>query len=217
MQKFIYVTQRRPEVAVDAFQQQWPECCRQVATAHGRVLRCAANLPLPQGYRTKAIPFDGVLELWLTDETEARDLRHQLSEAGAELAKSDAIALSVRVSVIKDGPPAADGLKIIEMVKRRKDLPFTSFHTYWRDVHGPLAAAIPQLLRYEQNSVSAQAYRDQEPACDGFAVTWFRSSAEMREAAQTSEFARAAQDEPHFLSGEPVPFIIARETLLQGC
>lgn len=216
MRKLIYVAQRRPEVEVGIFQKRWPETCQQVATIHAGIMRCAVNLPLPQGYRTKAIPFDGVLELWLEDENETWELRREFDNAGAAFARSDALALPVSVSVVKDGAPAPDGLKIIELVKRRKNLPFAAFHTYWRDVHGPLAAAIPQLLRYEQNSVAAQVYRDYEPSCDGLAVTWFRSTMEMRAAAATPEFARAAQDEPHFLSSEPVPFIIARETIIKG-
>jgi hypothetical protein len=45
-------------------------------------------------------------------------------------------------------------VKFMVVLYRRQDLSESEFQTYLRDVHGPMAEAIPNLLHYTQNFVA---------------------------------------------------------------
>lgn len=215
MRKIVALAKRGPALSVEAFQQEWTAVHRGALAGRSGVARCVLNLPLSQGYRKKELAFDGVAEFWLGDS--AADDLAGFSAIGAELLRPElARAWAVDVRVVKDGWDAAAVLKNIEFVNRRRDMTPESFHQYWWKVHGPIAAGIPQVVRYEQNQLAADSYVAGEPRFDGLAVTWFRSTAEMREAVNTAAFRDAALDEPNFLSGDPVEFVIVRETVIKG-
>ncbi len=88
------------------------------------------------------------------------------------------------------------------------------FRRYWREVHGPLGAKIPSILRYEQNHTAAEAYAGEaSPRFDGLAVTWFVSTDSMREGARAPIYATVREDEANFLPQGHLPIIITREAL----
>ena len=45
-------------------------------------------------------------------------------------------------------------IKFMVVLHRRPDLSESAFQAYLRDVHGPMAEAIPHLLHYTQNFVA---------------------------------------------------------------
>ena len=103
-------------------------------------------------------------------------------------------------------------MKNIEFVHRRPDLGVEEFQRYWREVHGPLASEIPVILRYVQSHCRRGGYaKGRQPPCDGVAITWFESTAAMRESARTDAYARTRADEANFISPGELPFIITRE------
>jgi len=107
-------------------------------------------------------------------------------------------------------------VKNIEFVNRRPGMPLEPFRRYWREVHGPLAATIPPIRRYEQNHLADSGYASGEPAYDGLAITWFDSTAAMREGTRTREYAATRADEPSFLPDGHLPIIITREPAVVG-
>lgn len=78
------------------------------------------------------------------------------------------------------------------------------FRAYWRDRHGPLAALLPGLVRYEQNHVvdSEQrgfSYPRGPEQLDGFSMLWFESEEAMRAAMATDAGQALIADEQHFI------------------
>jgi uncharacterized protein (TIGR02118 family) len=119
--------------------------------------------------------------------------------------------MPVDLHVIKDGAIPGNAVKNIEFVNRRPGMALGEFRTYWRNVHGPLAAKIPSICRYEQNHLALGEYqKGAAPPYDGLAVTWFASTAEMRSGAATAEYAATRADEAHFLPEGHLPIIITR-------
>jgi uncharacterized protein (TIGR02118 family) len=122
-----------------------------------------------------------------------------------------------REHVITDGPAPADGVKSVELLTRRADLPVEDFQRYWRQTHGPIASTIPVVRRYVQSHTLAEMYdRGRTPRWDGIAVTWFDGTEAMRASATTPEYARTRADEEHFIAPGDVPFIITREHVIVG-
>jgi uncharacterized protein (TIGR02118 family) len=114
--------------------------------------------------------------------------------------------------VIQDGPVPDGAVKNIEFVNRRPGMALEPFRSYWRNVHGPLAAKIPVIRRYEQNHLSLSEYqKSPAPAYDGLAVTWFASTADMKKGTAMPEYFATRADEPKFLPDGHLPIIITRE------
>jgi len=112
----------------------------------------------------------------------------------------------------QDGAVPANAVKNIEFVNRRAGMALEPFRSYWRNVHGPLAAKISSIRRYEQNHLALGEYeKAASPPYDGLAITWFASTAEMRSGAATAEYAATRADEANFLPGGHLPIIITRE------
>jgi uncharacterized protein (TIGR02118 family) len=176
-----------------------------------------------QGYRKGELLCDGMSELWFDSAADFDAFRQspQFARALADEANfvdpSCTVVLPVDVFVIKDGPIPANNVKNIEFVNRRPGMKLAPFRDYWREVHGPIAARISVIRRYEQDHTLLSAYDGgTEPPYDGFAVTWFDSTAEMRRGTTTSEYAETRADEPHFLPDGHLPIIITREHAILG-
>ncbi|MGE3448776.1 MAG: EthD family reductase [Microbacteriaceae bacterium] len=167
----------------------------------------------PAGYRRGEPAVDAVVELWLADgfAPSIEELCGRGAVLGEDICERSQLALITTVEhIVKDGPRPPGGVKNIEIVHRRRDLPPTEFHRYWRERHGPLAATIGPILRY------VQSHAVDDPASrpfDGIASTWFHSTAAMRESALTAEYAATRADEENFLV-EPLPFVITDEVTI---
>ena len=68
------------------------------------------------------------------------------------------VVMPVDVHVIKDGRIPDNAVKNIEFVNKRPGMALEPFRSYWRNVHGPLAATIPVMHRYEQNHAALSEY-----------------------------------------------------------
>jgi uncharacterized protein (TIGR02118 family) len=70
---------------------------------------------------------------------------------------------------------------------------------YWRDVHGPLGAAVPGVLRYTQNHVVGPVPDPSHPSdagipFDGYACLWFEDHAAFEAARTTPEWQALGED-----------------------
>lgn len=81
-------------------------------------------------------------------------------------------------------------VKFMVILYRRPDLTAGEFRDYLRDVHGPMAEAIPDLLHYTQNFVADDSTR-KHPGWDAI-VELFWSDRSTMEAAWASPEGKAA-------------------------
>lgn len=223
MYKVAILLKRKPRLTPEAFQAHWRERHAPLWTRLPRLRRYVQSAALLQGYRKGELLFDGIAEAWFDSEADFEASRTDPARAAiaadeAEfLDRTRTVVMPVEVHVIKDGPIPENAVKNIEFVNRRPGMALEPFRKYWRETHGPLASTIPVLQRYEQNHLRASVYEtDPDPPYDGLAITWFRSTADMRLGATTPEYAATRADEPNFLPDGHLPIIIAREHVIVG-
>lgn len=66
--------------------------------------------------------------------------------------------------------------KIITLLKRRPDLSVTDFHSYFRNIHGPIGCSHPDIKRYVQSYTLLQGYSKGELLYDAISELWFESA-----------------------------------------
>jgi len=221
--KVITLRKRKPGLDVEAFQAYWRDRHGPLLARCKDLRRYVQSAALVQGYAKGELLYDGIDEMWFDSEAAFDAFRQDPAQAEIAadeaqfLDRSRSVVMPVDVHVIKAEPVPANPVKNIEFVNRRPGLAIVPFQAYWRNVHGPLAATIPVLQRYEQNHLKASVYaRDPAPPYDGLAITWFASTAEMRRGTTTPEYAATRADEANFLPDGHLPIIITREHVVIG-
>ena len=219
MAKLVRLLKRRADLAPATFQSRWLDTQPALARAAPGVTRYVQSHPLLQGYAKGEMTADGLDEFWF-ESAEALDSalnspqwRALTADLESFCARSP-ILMPVDVHVIKDNPIPQPAVKNVEFVNRRPGMALEPFRAYWRNVHGPIASHIPPLVRYEQNHLAMRAYAQEAPPFDGFAITWFRSTADMRAGAATPAYATTRADEPNFLPDGHLPIIITQEHVI---
>lgn len=104
------------------------------------------------------------------------------------------------------------------LIRKKPQWTGEDFRRHWRDRHGPLAARLPGLRRYEQNHVIDQeqrgfSYPRGPEQLDGFSMLWFDSEAAMREALQTEAGRALVADENHFMGDLRIVTLDQREVI----
>jgi uncharacterized protein (TIGR02118 family) len=178
---------------------------------------------LLQGYAKGELLFDGISETWFDSAQAYHACQNDPASSGILADQSNfvdgsrTVLMPVEVVVVKDGAIPRDAVKNIEFVNRRPEMALEPFREYWRNVHGPIASRISAVQRYEQNHLNPDVYdAEAAPPYDGLAITWFASTADMKKATTTPEYAATRADEPHFLPDGHLPIIITREHLVVG-
>jgi uncharacterized protein (TIGR02118 family) len=221
MIKIVTLMKRRAGLSVEDFQ-------RHLQTKYGPLLANGPGLrrhvqshALTQGYAKGELLFDAIGEMWFDSAAAYDDCVRSPDFAAARadevtfLDRSRTVVMPVEVHAIKDGAIPDNAVKNIEFVNRRPGMALEPFRAYWRNVHGPLAATIPVLRRYEQNHLAMSEYEKPEaPRYDGLAITWFASTADMKRGTTTPEYAATRADEPNFLPDGHLPIIITRERVV---
>jgi uncharacterized protein (TIGR02118 family) len=218
MLKIVTLLKRRGDLSVEDFQKHLHDTYGPLAAQGPGLSRYVQSCALPQGYRKGELLFDAIGEMWfesaaaygkyLSSETFAA--AHADEQAFLDTART--VVMPVDVHVIKDRPIPDNAVKNIEFVNKRSDMALEPFRDYWRTVHGPLAATIPVLRRYEQNHLALSEYAKAEaPPYDGLAITWFASTADMKDGTSTPQYAATRADEANFLPDGHLPIIITRE------
>jgi uncharacterized protein (TIGR02118 family) len=108
-------------------------------------------------------------------------------------------------------------LKVCELVKKRPDLSLEDFRAHWREVHGPIVAAIPGLRRYVQSHPLMGGYRKGPLVFDGIAEVWVDDKDALRAMSETPEFATAKADEPNFIDpAELIELVVDEHVIKDG-
>lgn len=211
---------RQPGMSVEEFRDYWRnEHPKAVLELPG--LRAYNQNPTNDSGYAKDDPFcDGVAETWWDDMETLRSHRGT-PVLDALMADEDRFIdpdrrqhLVVSEVVISDGDASPGALKQFTWFKRRADLTPEQCHSYWRDTHGPLAAAVPGMDRYVQNHPLPDQYRDgRQPTFDGVPIVFMNDLQTARTAARSPELAAVRADEANFIAeaGRAMPWIIATE------
>lgn len=223
MVKTVAFFKRRPDLGVEEFQTYWRTRHPEVVVRLPGLRRYVQSHTRPGAYRRGEPIYDGIAELTFDDTAALRALRSTPALAAVEADEARFIEratmglLLTEDHVIRDGPVPAGAAKGVGFVRRRPGMPVEAFQRHWREVHGPLGAAVPGMLRYVQSHTRLAAYeRGREPAWDGLALSWFDDVEALRAATRTPEWERVKADDPNFLAPGPVAFIITTEHVIVG-
>jgi uncharacterized protein (TIGR02118 family) len=108
-------------------------------------------------------------------------------------------------------------VKLIYCISRKPDLTVEEFQRYWREVHAPIAAAIPGVRRYVQCHVLPATYSgERQPGFDGAAELWWDDIDALRAAMATPELRAAIEDEKNFIDHSRVASFITTENVVVG-
>ncbi len=220
--KVVEIVKRKPGMEVAEFQEYWRHTHGPIVARVPGLRRYVQSHVRPGGYRRGEVPYDGIAEVWFDDKAAlaAMGSSDELAAAKADepnfIDTDSLIELVVDEHVVKDGPVPSGGIKNVEFVRLTSAKTPEEGHRYWREVHGPIAAAIPTMSRYVQSHVRPGAYgRAEPPPFDGVAVTWWADIDAMRASAESAEYAATRADEPNFLGSVP-PVILTTEHVILG-
>jgi len=221
MVKAVAFFKRRAGMAVDEFQTYWRTRHPEVVTRLPGVRRYVQSHTRLAAYRSLEPVYDGIAELWFEDTAAMRALRDTAEMAAVQADEGrfiDRSTMGLIIAddhVVKDGPALPGMAKGVGFIRRKPGMPVEAFQRHWREVHGPLGAAIPTVRRYVQSHTRLAAYeRGREPTWDGIVILWFDDPAALRAATATPEWAAAKADDPNFIAPGPVSFIITTEHVI---
>lgn len=216
MVKLLVLYKRRAGMAVEDFHKDLQAQTQRPGGLAG-LRRYLQFHTLAQGYKRGELIFDAVAEYdfdTLEQAQAARSALRQQRDALKLVDPAQCMDMLVDNHLVKATPVPANAIKNIEFVNRKSGMPLDAFFAYWRNTHGPIGAAIPSVLRYEQNHLNRSEYAgSQPPRFDGVATTWFASTNAMRGGADTPEYAATRADEPNFIPPGHLPVVIGREVI----
>lgn len=212
------------------FQRYWAETHGPLFSNTTRLRRYVQHLTLPEAFAGKLTPtFDGVSVFWFDDviarfappaTAQALELQRAVVDDDAQLfdrapswpAHLKRASVVAREVLIKDGPVAPEMVKVLIFASRLPGLSLNEFFAHWRDVHGPLGAAIPGLRRYVQNHAVPEANAWGTQTHDGWAEMWFDDLGALEAALASPEWQTVAED-GRTLFTQPVGVGVARERI----
>jgi len=221
MVKLMSFFKRKQGMSVDAFQAYWRTKHAEVVVKLPGIRRYVQSHTLLSGYRKGEPVYDGVAEVWV-DDTQVMRTQAGTPEYAAVRADepnfmdvSSMGSIITEEHVIKDGEIPLNAVKNMEFVTHKPDMPIEAFQKHWRDIHGPLGAAIPVVQRYVQSHTRLAVYKaGKTPVYDGIAITWFDDTQAMRTSATLAEYETTRADEANFIDGTKLPFIITTEHII---
>ena len=188
MVKLIAFFKRKAGMSVEDFQAYWRTSHAAIVVKLPGIRRYVQSHTRLAGYRKGEPVYDGIAEVWFDDVDAIRALdgtevlRAVQEDEARFIDRSTMKTLVTDEHLIKDGDLPEGCVKNVEFVRRRPDLGVDEFQRYWREVHGPLASEIPVIIRYVQSHCRRGGYaKGRQPPCDGIAITWFASTAAMRQ------------------------------------
>lgn len=109
-------------------------------------------------------------------------------------------------------------IKFFFILRKKPGITKEEFHAYWKNVHAPLVAKLPGLVRYTQHHVTTiprPEYEQVEDPVDGIVETWWESQEALERVQKTPEFLAVVQDEPNFIrhSDHHIQTVIVTESV----
>ncbi|MEM9242835.1 MAG: EthD domain-containing protein [Pseudomonadota bacterium] len=88
-------------------------------------------------------------------------------------------------------------IKRFVILRRKPEMSVEEFWNYWENIHGPLIAKIPGLIKYIQYHVTSERLDEVDEVIDGIAELWFDSDEAQKKAYQSAEYQAVVDDEPN--------------------
>jgi len=205
MLKAVEFFRKRPGMPDDEFYDYWLANHSKVVMGLQGLVRYTQNHPLPETRAGVTPVYDGVVEVWfesaeaLKRNTESSYWPEVVADEMKFIDRSSLSLLLVDEHTIVDGSWPRSGVKSIKTTTHKQGMDIAAFQRHWKDVHGPLVAAIPGVRRHVQNHVKAGAYKSGASVfCDGYGATWFDSLADARASGPTPEHKAVDADEAAF-------------------
>jgi uncharacterized protein (TIGR02118 family) len=157
MVKALSFFKRRAGMSVDDFQAYWRGRHPDVVTKLPGVRRYVQSQTRPAAYKDREPVYDGIAEVWFDDTAAMHALRGTAQVAAVQADEAgfiDRSTMGLIITddhVIKDGPVPTGAAKGVGFARRKPGMTIEAFQNHWRQVHGPLGAAVPALRRYVQS------------------------------------------------------------------
>src|SRR5271163_4560081 len=93
-------------------------------------------------------------------------------------------------------------VKCFVVLRRKEGMSVEAFRDHWKNVHAPLVAKLPGMVKYSQHhvtSVPRGEYDNQDEPIDGIVETWWESQESLFKVQGTPELAAVLKDEPNFV------------------
>jgi uncharacterized protein (TIGR02118 family) len=93
-------------------------------------------------------------------------------------------------------------VKCFVALRRKKGMSEEDFRSHWKNIHAPLVAKLPGIVKYTQHHVTSiprQEYDNTDEPIDGIVETWWESQEALFKVQGTPELATVLQDELNFL------------------
>ena len=151
MIKAITYLKRRPGMPVEEFQTYWRTQHPIIVKKLPGLRRYVQSHTRLGAYEKGEPVYDGIAEVWFDDTKALRALRDTPEMAAVqadEIRFIDRSTMGLIITddyVIKDGPISSGTVKGVGFVRRKPTLTVEAFQRHWREVHGPLGAAVPGL------------------------------------------------------------------------
>ena len=152
---------------------------------------------------SRSLAYDGVVEIWMDTEeaiTAAFNSKEYRASAYADEPNfanvKDVVRLVTEDHVLRAGEESSSPeprIKRLSFIKRKPEWDRDEFFRYWKDVHGPMALAMPGLQRYVQCHALPSAYEKGEPQYDGVAELWFDTLGDLNFALASEEYKEGAR------------------------
>ena len=108
-------------------------------------------------------------------------------------------------------------IKTVGLLTRKDGLSREEFVRHWREVHAPLAHAVPGVRRYVQSHIVGERTRPDIPTTaveiDGIAELWYDDRAAMERANATPEAKRLHDDGALFI-GHIKSFVVEERVII---
>ena len=108
-------------------------------------------------------------------------------------------------------------IKTVGLLTRKDGLSHEEFLRHWREVHAPLAHAVPGVRRYVQSRIVGERTRADIPTTeveiDGIAELWYDDRAAMESANATPEAKRLHDDGALFI-GHIKSFVVEEQVII---
>lgn len=191
MIKSISFLARKPGLSREDFVRHWLDVhvpmCHAVPGLRGyAVSTVVEEQARPDVPRVPMGEFDGVAQVWF-DSLEARAAAGASAEGKRWHADGGTIIGGIRmfvtrehfvVSVPQQNRPR---YKTLSLIKRKPEFTAEAFRHEWRDVHAPMARAVPELRGFTLSEIAEEQFRPDiapfplEGPIDGFTESWWDS------------------------------------------
>lgn len=107
-------------------------------------------------------------------------------------------------------------VKVVYCITKKTGLTDEEFFRYWKEIHGPIDARIPQLRRLVQSHRLIVPGDEHVPDYDGMAELWFDDVETLLAARQSPEWKASTEDEANFIDhSRTADFISEEHTILE--